>query len=331
MAVWTDMGKPRGGFAACGRPVLAVAVLALLALASLLVGSSGIGLRALLDDPKSIELLWVSRMPRTIALILAGTASAITGLIMQRLVQNRFVEPSTMGTVDSACLGLLLGVIFIPDASPLARMALAALFSLLGTLLFLLILRTMPRRSALMPPLLGIAYGGVIGALSYLIAWQTGLIQALAAWTTADFSVVLAGRYELLYVAAAVTALAWFGADRFTLAGLGDDVARSVGLNPRMVLALGVSIVAITAGSIVVTVGFIPFLGLIVPNLVSRRVGDNLRNALPMVAWLGASVTLVCDLLGRLVFYPYELPIGATMGVLGAAVFLFLLLRRNGT
>ncbi|MDB6178056.1 iron chelate uptake ABC transporter family permease subunit [Paracoccus sp. Z330] len=311
------------------QPVLALALLALLAVASLLVGSGGIGLSALLNDPASAKLFLVSRLPRTLALLLAGTASAITGLIMQRLVQNRFVEPSTMGTVDAACLGLLLGVIFLPDAAPLTRMAMAAVASWLGTVLFLLVLRAMPRRNALMPPLLGIAYGGVIGAISAFIAWQTGLMQALGAWTTADFSIVLSGRYELLYVAAGVTALAWFAADRFTLAGLGDDIASSVGLNPRRVLALGVSIVAVTAGSIVVTVGFIPFLGLIVPNLVSRRVGDNLRTALPMVAWLGATVTLACDILGRLVFYPFELPIGATMGVLGAAVFLFLLLKRH--
>lgn len=309
------------------QPMLALGLLLMLSVASLLVGSGGIGLRPLLDDPGAFKLLLVSRLPRTVALILAGVASAITGLIIQRLVQNRFVEPSTMGTVDSACLGLLLGVILLPDSAPLTRMVMAAAFSLLGTVLFLLVLRAMPRRSALMPPLLGIAYGGVIWAAASFIAWQTDLVQALFAWRTADFSIVLAGRYELLYVAAAFTGLAWFAADRFTLAGLGDSIASSVGLDPRHVLALGVSIVAVTAGSIVVTVGFIPFLGLIVPNLVSRRVGDNLRRALPLVAWLGASITLVCDLMGRLVFHPYELPIGVTMGVLGAAVFLVLLLK----
>lgn len=305
-------------------------VLMVLAMASLLVGATGIGLASLLSDPDAWDILMISRVPRTAALILAGASSAIMGAIVQRLVSNRFVEPSTMGTIDSASFGLLMGLLFVPGASPMARMLIAASGAWIGTALFMVLLRAVPLRSPLMPPLLGIAFGGIIGSATSFIAYRFDLIQSLSAWSTADFAVVLSGRYELLYVAAGVTALGWLLADRFTLAGLGDDVARGLGLNPLAVLALGITIVAGVSGAIVVTVGFIPFLGLVVPNLVARWRGDNLRRSLPMVAWLGATLTMACDILGRLVFHPYELPIGATMGVLGAIVFLWLILRRFG-
>ena len=95
-------------------------------------------------------------------------------------------------------------------------------------------------------------------------------------------------------------------------------------------LAIGITIVAGVSGAIVVTVGFIPFLGLVVPNLIARWRGDNLRRSLPLVAWLGAALTLLCDIFGRLVFHPYDLPIGVTMGVLGAVIFLGMILRKFG-
>lgn len=314
----------RGGGLLCG------ATLVLLIGASLLVGATGVGLKSLLTDPDAREIFLISRLPRTAALILAGASSAIMGAIVQRLVSNRFVEPSTMGTVDSASFGLLIGLLFLPDTPPIWRMVIAAMGAWVGTAVFLLLLRSVPLRTPLMPPLLGIAFGGIVGSATSFIAYRFDLMQAISAWMSADFSVVLSGRYELLYVAGAITLLGWFAADRFTLAGLGEDVARGLGLNPAAVLALGITIVAAVTGAIVVTVGFIPFLGLVVPNLIARYRGDNLRRSLPLVAWLGAVMTLACDVFGRLIFHPYDLPIGVTMGVLGAVIFLWLLLRRFG-
>ncbi|MEP3685487.1 MAG: iron chelate uptake ABC transporter family permease subunit [Sulfitobacter dubius] len=305
-------------------------VLAVLSVASLLVGATGIGLVSLMSDPNAWDILLISRVPRTAALIIAGTSSAIMGAIVQRLVSNRFVEPSTMGTIDCASFGLLLGLLFAPNAAPMGRMLIAAAGAWIGTAFFMILLRTVPLKSPLMPPLLGIAFGGVIGAMTSFIAYRFDLMQSLSAWSTADFSVVLKERYELLYIAAAVTGLGWLLADRFTLAGLGDNVARGLGLNPLAVLAIGITIVAGVSGAIVVTVGFIPFLGLVVPNLIARWRGDNLRRSLPLVAWLGAALTLLCDIFGRLVFHPYDLPIGVTMGVLGAVIFLGMILRKFG-
>lgn len=326
-AAASDWTRPKYG--AVFRAGLGLAVLGVLAAASVLVGATGIGWSSILSDADAREVLMVSRMPRTAALVLAGASSAIMGAIVQRLVRNRFVEPSTMGTVDCAGFGLLMGLLFLPDAAPMARLALAAAGAWIGTAMFLLLLRAVDLRSPLMPPLLGIAFGGIVGSATSFIAYRYDLMQSLFAWMTADFSVVLQGRYELLYIAAGATALGWLAADRFTVLGLGDDMARGLGLNPALVLAIGISITASVTGVIVVTVGFIPFLGLVVPNIVARWRGDNLRRSLPLVACMGASATLACDLFGRLIFHPYEIPIGVTMGVLGAVVFLWLLLSRQ--
>lgn len=311
------------------RSIAAIIAIGTLAVASLFVGAAGIGVSALSDDAAFSGLLMESRVPRTAALILAGASTAIAGMIMQMLAQNRFVEPSTVGTVESATLGLLLMAILAPEAPVPLRMAAATGSALLGTALFLRVLRAVPLRSPLMAPLIGIALGGVIGAATGFIAWRHDLVQALQAWTTGDFSMVLSGRYELLWLSAVMTVLAWIAADRFTLAGLGEDIATGLGLNHRRVMALGLAIVAGVTASVVVTVGVIPFLGLVAPNVVSMAMGDNLRRALPWVALLGAGLTLACDLFGRLIIHPYELPIGVTMGVLGAIVFLHLLLRRS--
>src|SRR5690606_37819572 len=103
----------------------------------------------------------------------------------------------------------------------------------------------------------------------------------------------------------------------------------NLGLNYRRVMTLGLAIVSLVTASVVVMVGSVPFLGLIVPNIVAMTIGDNMRRSLPWVALLSAGLVLVCDIVGRLIIRPYEMPIGAVMGVIGSLFFLYLLLRRN--
>lgn len=279
-------------------------------------------------DTHAAMLLAASRIPRTVSLVIAGAALAIVGLLMQLLVRNRFVEPSTTGTAESAALGVLVVTIAAPGMPLLGKMAVAAAFALAGTALFLLILRRIPVRELVLVPLVGIMLGGVIGAVTTFIAFRFDLLQTLGAWMTGDFSGILRGRYELLWIALALTAAAWVAADRFTVTGLGADHATNLGLHHGRVLALGMVIVAIVTASVVVTAGVIPFLGLVVPNLVSMRLGDDARRAIPWSAALGAAFVLVCDIAGRLIRFPYEIPLGVVVGVVGAAVFLWLLLRR---
>ncbi len=301
------------------RLLLPVALaLPLLAAASLLVG---------VGDAGGPEILLASRVPRTLALVLAGAGMAVAGVIMQLVAQNRFVEPSTAGTAESATFGMLLVTLLAPDAPVVVKMLAATASALAGTFLFLRVLRAMPLRARLTVPLVGIMLGGIVGAASTFVALRTDMLQFLGTWQAGDFSTVLRGRYELLWLAAVLTLVAYATADRITIAGLGRDAAINLGLDHRRVVAGAVTLVAMITAVTIATVGAIPFLGLVVPNLVAMAAGDNLRRSLPLVALAGAGLLLLCDVLGRVIRYPYEIPVGTVMGVVGSAVFLALLLR----
>ena len=312
--------------------LLSLLGLPLLAAVSLFVGVSDVSVASLLDPETSAQALLVlmqSRIPRTLALVLAGASLAVAGLIMQMIVRNRFVEPSTAGTVESASLGILAVMIFAPGLPVFAKMLVAAGFALAGTGLFLAVLRRVPLRSEFLVPLVGLMLGGVIDSLTTFVAYRYQLLQSLEAYTAGDFSAILGGRYELLWISFALAGLAYLAADRFTVAGLGSDFATGLGLNYGRVVGLGLLIVALVTATVVVTCGVVPFLGLVVPNLVRLTIGDNLRRTLPWVALAGAALVLACDILCRLVIAPYEMPIGTVMGVIGGSLFLVLLFRRR--
>jgi len=310
--------------------VMGVLLLLVGAVVSGFVGVTDVSLSAVLaDEGHARAMLWYSRLPRTAAILLAGSAAAVAGVVLQMLVRNRFVEPSTVGTTESAQLGLLAVTILAPGMPLPGRLAVASATAVGGTLLFLAVLRAVPLRSVVTVPLVGLMLGGVIGAVTAFFAFHFDLMQTLGAWITGDFSGVIAGRFELLWLVGALAVGVYLLADRFTVIGLGRDVATSLGLGYRGVLALGLTMVAVTSAVVVVVVGGLPFLGLVVPNVVSMLLGDNLRRSLPWVALGGAGLVLVCDLIARLVAFPFEVPIGAVMGVLGAAVFLTLLLRKG--
>ncbi|BDZ43968.1 iron ABC transporter permease [Paraoerskovia sediminicola] len=303
-------------------------VMAVLVVASVMIGAIDVSVADLVaGDDDAWDVLLLSRVPRTTAILLAGSAMAVAGLVMQMLVRNRFVEPSTVGTTEAAGLGLLLVTILAPAMPLPGKIGVAAAFALAGTLLFLAVLRAVPVRSIVTVPLLGMMLAGVIGAVATWIAYRYDLLQTLGAWMTGDFSGIVAGRMELLWVTAALAVVAYVMADRFTVAGLGKDTATALGLPYGVVMALGLGLVAVVSAVVVVVVGGLPFLGLVVPNVASLLVGDNLRRTLPWVAVGGAGLVLLCDVLGRVLRYPYEIPIGVVMGVVGSLVFLYLLLR----
>lgn len=152
-------------------------------------------------------------------------------------------------------------------------------------------------------------------------------LLALGSWESGDFSSVMQGRYELIWIVGLITLLAALIADRFTVAGLGQDFSVNVGLNYRQIQLTGMAMIAIVSGVVIVVVGVLPFLGLVVPNIVSMIFGDNLRRTVPWVAMTGAILVLSCDILGRLIIYPFEVPVSTLLGVLGAAVFLVLIIR----
>ncbi|MCQ4619543.1 iron chelate uptake ABC transporter family permease subunit [Corynebacterium sp. CCUG 59401] len=301
-----------------------IAVVAGLLAVSLVVGQYDI-----LGNDDGADMFWTTRVPRTIALVLSGMAMAMSGMVMQLLTQNRFVEPTTTGTTEWAGLGLLVALYFIPNPSLTARMVVAVVFAFVGTMVFFGFLRRVALKSSLIVPIIGIMLGAVVSSISTFFAMQTDMLQSLGIWFAGSYTSVIRGQYEVLWVVAIVVVLVFVFADRLTVAGLGKDIATNVGLNYERVVLLGVGLVAIASGVVTVVVGMLPFIGLIVPNLVSMFRGDDLRSNLPWVCLLGIAVVTVCDIIGRTIIAPFEMPVSVILGVVGAVVFVVLIIRQE--
>ena len=309
--------------------IAGIVVLFAMAALSLFIGAGHVTLVDLWSDSNMRQIFFVSRVPRTVALLLAGSAMSVAGLIMQLLTQNRFVEPSLVGTTQSASLGLLVMMVLAPGASVMMKMVVASLFAMAGTMLFMFISRKIIFKSALMVPLIGIMLGAVISAICTFFAMYFDLLQSLGGWESGDFSGILQGRYELLWLVGAITLLACWSADRFTVAGLGRDFSINVGLNYNRVMLTGLVVIALIGGIVVVVVGVLPFLGLIVPNIVSLLFGDNVRKTIPWICLFGSGLVLLCDIIGRVIRYPFEIPVSVILGVVGAFIFLVLLSKKR--
>ncbi|MBP6346161.1 ABC transporter permease [Neisseriaceae bacterium CLB008] len=305
-------------------------LLCILSVVSLFVGVIDISLKDLFnltEDQKQIIL--VSRLPRLLSILIAGASMSIGGLIMQKLSQNKFVSPTTAGTMESARLGILISLLLFANATPLQKMGVAFAFSLAGTFLFMKILDHIKYKDVIFVPLVGLMFGGIIGSISTFFAYKYDLIQNMASWLLGDFSMVLKGRYELMYISVPLMIFAYLYANKFAVAGMGEDFAKNLGLKYRQVVNIGLAIVAMITASVVLTVGMIPFLGLIVPNIVAMYQGDHLKNSLSHTALLGAVFVLACDILGRIIIYPYEISISVTVGVIGSIIFIWLIFRRQ--
>lgn len=296
---------------------------------ALLAASLAVGQYDILSSTDGWEMFRATRIPRTFALVLAGAAMAMSGLIMQMLTQNRFVEPTTTGTTEWAGLGLLASFLLFPDGSVMTRMLLAVGAAFIGTMVFFAFLQRVTLRSSLVVPIVGIMLGAVVSAVSTFIALQTDMLQSLGIWFAGSFTSVIAGQYEVLWVVLFVVVAVFFYADRLTAAGLGEDIATNIGLNYNRIVLVGTSLVAVATGVVTVVVGNLPFLGLIVPNIVSMLRGDDLRSNLPWVCLTGIGVVTLCDLLGRIIIAPFEMPVSVILGVVGAAVFITLIVKRG--
>lgn len=274
-------------------------------------------------------LLMASRIPRTVALVLVGASLGIAGLIMQMLVRNKFVEPSTTGVTEFGSLGMLAAMVLWPGMPVMLQMIFVSLFALVGTWVFLRVIRRVPVRHLVLVPLVGIMLGGVVGAVTTFFAYNLDLLQSLGQWAQGSFASVMTGRYELVWVAGLMVVVAWFAADRFSVIGLGEEFATNLGLDYRRIVAIGMVITAVITAAVLVTAGMLPFLGLVVPNIVSLLIGDNVRRSIPWVAGLGALFVVGCDILARVLRFPYEIPLSVVVGIIGAVLFLWLLLRRR--
>lgn len=296
---------------------------------SMSVGVADFSWREIFSSSEQSQIFFISRLPRTLAVLLVGATLAIAGMVLQIVLKNRFIEPSMIGASQSAAIGILITSLFFPASALLLKMSIATLCALIGMGIFMLLIRKLPPYQQLMLPLVGIVFGNVIEAISTYIAYETDSLQVLSVWFSGDFSGILAGRYELLWLTAILAVVVYIMADKLTIAGLGENISTNLGISYKQMTWLALVVVALITSIVVVTVGQIPFIGLVVPNIVSRIAGDRLRKNLPTVVVLGANLVLACDILGRVINAPYEIPISTVFGIVGTIIFLYLLLKEK--
>ena len=307
-----------------------IIMLIILSLVSIFLGAKNINIVDVLQgNSDALHLMAVSRFPRLISILVAGSAMSICGLIMQQISQNKFVSPTTGATIDSAQLGIVIAMVLIPGATVMQKAIIAFVFSLVGTLMFMTFLRNLKVKNIVFVPLVGIMLGNIIGSITTYIGYEFDIMQNVGSWMQGNFSMILKGNYELLYLAIPLMVLAFVYAHKFTVAGMGEDFATNLGLDYKKIVNLGLIIVSIVTVCVVITAGQIPYIGLIIPNIVSLYKGDNVHENIWDIALFGAIFVLICDIVARIMIYPYELSVGLTVGVIGSAIFLYLILRRK--
>ena len=307
-----------------------IIMLIILSLVSIFLGAKSINILDVLQgNSDALHLMAVSRFPRLISILVAGSAMSICGLIMQQISQNKFVSPTTGATIDSAQLGIVIAMVLIPGATVMQKAIIAFVFSLAGTLMFMIFLRNLKVKNIVFVPLVGIMFGNIIGSITTYIGYEFDIMQNVGSWMQGNFSMILKGNYELLYLAIPLMVLAFVYAHKFTVAGMGEDFATNLGLDYKKIVNLGLIIVSIVTVCVVITAGQIPYIGLIIPNIVSLYKGDNVHENIWDIALFGAIFVLICDIVARIMIYPYELSVGLTVGVIGSAIFLYLILRRK--
>lgn len=310
--------------------VLLTVLMLFCAVVSLFVGVQDISFSDFLnltDDQRMT--LGISRIPRTVSLIMVGMGMSIAGFIMQQISQNKFVSPSTAGTLDAAKLGILVALINFPLATTLQKSFIALVITLVTTIFFIVMVRRIRFRNVIFIPLIGMMFGNILNAVATFYAYKNNIVQNMQGWLMGDFSAVLQGNYESVYFILPAVILSYVYANEFVVVGMGENFSKNLGLSYHQIVMIGLFCVALTVSVSVVTVGAVPFLGLIIPNLVSMIHGDQLKKTLPYTAFYGAIFLLICDIIGRIIIYPYEIPIGLTIGVIGGIFFLILILKRS--
>ncbi|MBS5794867.1 MAG: ABC transporter permease [Lachnospirales bacterium] len=307
-----------------------IIILIILSIISIQIGVKDFSIiGALFNNKEDVFLATISRLPRLLAIIITGAGLSIAGLIMQTITNNKFVSPSTAGTMEWCRLGILISMLFFGGEHKLVKILSAFIIALIGNCLFMLILRNIKLKNSLMVPLIGMMLGSVVSSITSFIAYKYDIIQNLSSWLQGNFSTILKGNYEILYFGIPVAIIAYIYANKFTIASMGEEFSINLGVNYQKTVTIGLVLISFITSLIVVTIGSIPFVGLIIPNIISMTKGDKIKNTIFDIAMLGSIFVLVCDIIGRLIIYPYEVSVSTIISILGSAIFLFILFKKE--
>ncbi len=307
--------------------VLAVLLVGI-SLGSLFIGAVDLDITKIFSDEVQRIVFLDSRLPRLLAILCTGVGMSVAGLIMQQLCMNKFVSPTTGATIQSSQLGLVVAALIIPNATLWSFAAIAFVFAMGGTWIFVAFIQRVKFKDVIMVPLIGIMLGYVITGVTNFIAYSFDMTQQLSSWMTGNFSLIMTGRYEIVYLVVPMVILAIIFANYFNIVGMGKDFATNLGVKYNLVLFFGISISAMITASVVVIVGQISYIGLIIPNIIAMFKGDRIKGTITDTALLGALFVLVCDIIARTVTRPFEVPIEMIVGIVGSILYILTIIYR---
>jgi iron complex transport system permease protein len=335
-----------------GHLVLAVLVL-LLALSiflSIVIGPTGVGLPDLLAylsgdsstlDRQNLIILEAVRLPRTAMGLLIGAALGVSGAMMQGLFRNPLADPGIVGVSSGAALAAVIAIVLGPTLlSPLAAafgdlfLPLMAFLGGLGNTFLLYAIATRDGRTSTTALVLsGIAIAALTGAATGLLIFMADdrALRDITFWSLGSLSGANTTKIvSILPFVSIVLLIIPFVARGLDALILGDAAAFHMGVPVQRLKRLTILAVAAACGATVAAAGAIGFVGIVVPHLLRLAIGPSHRFLLPASALGGAALLLLADTAARTIAAPAELPIGIITALLGAPVFLMLLLGRNG-
>lgn len=321
-----------------GRRVLlaALAALAAAALANFCLGASGVSVpdmaRAVFaGDHESVaaRVFFYVRLPRAAAAAVAGSALAVAGTLLQSVLRNPLAAPSVLGINSGAGLSALVVMAFFPAASGVVPVAAFAGACLAAFAVYALARLTGASRTTIV--LAGVAVNALMSAcMDAIVTLVPDAAVSRSAFSIGGFSAVTMKQIGFavpFWLLGLLIAVAF--RREMELMALGDDVAHSLGLRVERFRAVFLVAAAMLAGAAVSFAGLLGFVGLIAPHLVKLLLKEDARLAAPVSAVFGAALCLLCDLIARTAFAPYELPVGIVLSFLGAPFFLWLLIRQK--
>ena len=302
------------------------ALLLTAALVSLCFGASRYTPGELLQN---MDILRYVRLPRVLAAMFAGAGFAGCGVIIQTLLGNSLAGPNIIGVNSGAGLMTLIAAALFP-LSPLMR-PLAAFAGALTAVLLVLLLARKTNASRMTILLAGVILNSLFNAASEaMCTFFPELSIGYGAFRTGGFSAVQTSvLYPAMILIAAAGIIAVMKADVLEMLSLGDETAFALGVPVGRYRLFFLLCAASMAGAAVSFAGLIGFLGLIVPHAARSAAGEEIRRLLPLSMIWGALLLLVCDTVARTAFAPFELPVGIVMSLIGAPVFIRMLLRRK--
>lgn len=277
----------------------------------------------------AFRIVWYVRLPRLCACLLAGAALAASGAIIQGVLSNALAAPSTIGVNAGAGLAVALCCAAAPTALKLVPLA-AMAGAFLGVMTVLLIARR-TGASKITLVLAGVAVSSIFSAgIDAVVTFVPEALNGYSDFRIGGFSSVSMARiFPALWPAVISFGVSLSLHNEMDVLLLGKEHAQSLGLPAERLRVALLGLAAVLAGSAVSVGGLVGFVGLIVPHIMRGLVGEESGLLLVSSALGGAALLGGCDLLGRLLFAPYEIPVGIVMSLAGGPFFIWLLQRRG--